>query len=129
MQLIVEEVRHGVLCLLFAQPPFAAVSGDELAAAAEMVDGQTAGIRTSAAFRHGRGVLHVLDLVDGKHGRAFAVRVPLAGDEGRAEGAHDAGDVRTDGLAVRDLLETPEDRVIVESTALYDDVVSKLRSA
>ena len=129
VQFIVKEVRHGVLYLLFAQSPLAAVSGNELAAAAEVIDGQTAGICTSAAFGHSRGVLHVLDLVDGEHGRAFTFRIPLAGDESRTEGAHDAGDVRADGFAVRDLLKAPEDCVIVEGTALYDDVVSEFGSA
>ena len=57
------------------------------------------------------------------------VCIPLAGDEGRAEGAHDAGDIRTDGFAVSDLLEAAEDGVIVKGAALYDDVVSEFGSA
>ena len=69
-----------------------------------MVDGQTAGVRTSAAFRHGRGVFQRLDVLDGEHGRALALCVALAGDKRRSESAHDTRDVRTDGMAVRNLL-------------------------
>ena len=32
-----------------------------------MVNGQTAGIGTSAAFCHSRGVLHGFDIINGKH--------------------------------------------------------------
>ena len=55
-------------------------------------------------FRHGRGVFHRLDVLDGEHGRTLALCIALAGDESRAESAHDTRDVRTDGMAVRNLL-------------------------
>ena len=129
VQLVVKEVRHGILCLFLAQTPLAAVAGDELPASAEMIDGQAAGVRASAAFGHGRGVLHGPDVVDGEHGRPLAVRVAFAGDERRAESSHDACNVRADGVASCNLLEAAENRIVVEGTALHDDVVPQLRCA
>ena len=94
-----------------------------------MVDGQTAGVRTSAAFRHCRRILHGLDVVDGEHGRTFALRVSLAGDKGSSERTHDTCDIRTDRLAVCDLLEASQYGIIVKRTALYDDMISEFGGA
>ena len=55
---------------------------------------------------------------------AFLVTLP--GDEGSTEGAHDTGDIRADGLAVGDLLKAAENRVVVEGSALDNDVLSEL---
>ena len=44
--------------------------------------------------------------------------IPLPGNEGRSEGAHDAGDIRTDGVAAGNLLKASEYRVVVEGSAL-----------
>ena len=91
-----------------------------------MVDRQTAGVGTSAAFCHCGRVFHVLDLVDGEHGRTLAVPISLAGDQGCSESSHDTCDIRADRFAVRDLFEASEHGVVVERTALYDDMVPKL---
>ena len=126
MELVFKQVRHGILCLLFAKSPLAAVSGDEFSSAAEVVDGQTAGVGTSAAFCHRCGVFQGTDVVDGEHGRSLALGVALPCDEGCSESAHDSGDIRTDRLAVGYLLKTPQDGIIIEGSALDHDVVSKL---
>ena len=68
----------------------------------------------------------LIDLVDGEHGGFRAFHVALPGDEGSAEGAHDTGDIRTDRLAVGDLLKASENGVVVEGTALYNDVFAEL---
>src|SRR5699024_7611226 len=98
-------------------------------AAAEMVDGQTAGVGASPAFCHSRGVLHSFDVVDREHSRALAVCISLAGDQSRPESAHDTGNVRTYSLAVCDFLKTSQNGIIVEGTALNDNMVPELRRA
>ena len=49
-----------------------------------------------------------------------------AADEAHAEGAHEAGNGRTDDLAAQELFESPQDGVVVESAALDDDVLAEL---
>ena len=53
VELVVKQVRHLVFRPFFSESPLTAVSGDEFTAAAEMVDGQTAGVCTSPALGHG----------------------------------------------------------------------------
>ena len=65
---IVEKVRDMILVLFFSKSALTAVSTDIFAAAGEFVDGQTAVVGTSAAVRHGGGVLQAVDLINGKHG-------------------------------------------------------------
>ena len=54
------------------------------------------------------------------------VHVTLTGDQCRAEGTHDTCDIRADGIAAGDPLEASEDCVIVEGSALYNDVLSEV---
>ena len=56
-KLIFKQVGKPVLCLLLAKSPLAAIAGDELATAAEMVDSQTAVVGAAPALGHGGGVL------------------------------------------------------------------------
>ena len=51
--------------------------------------------------------------------------IALAGDQRRAERAHDAGDIRADHAAAGDFLECAEHRVIIEGTALDHDVLAE----
>ena len=124
---IVEQVRNIVLVLLLADTALAAVAADVLASAGETVDGQTAVVGTSLAVCHGGGVLERVDLLDRKHRRLLVRVIALARDQSRSERAHDAGDVRTDRLAVRNLLKAAQNRVVIESSALHNDVASQLR--
>ena len=57
---------------------------------------------------------------------SVAFLIALSCDEGSTEGAHDTGDIRTDGLAVGDLLKASENGVVVEGTALDNDVFAEL---
>src|SRR5699024_3538990 len=50
----------------------------------------------------------------------------LPGDEGRPEGAHDAGDVRANRDAAGDLFKAAEDGVVVEGAALHHDVPAQV---
>src|SRR5699024_4067238 len=124
---IVEQVRNIVLVLLLADTALAAVAADVLASAGETVDDQTAVVGTSLAVCHGGGVLERVDLLDRKHRRLLVRVIALARDQSRSERAHDAGDVRTDRLAVRNLLKAAQNRVVIESSALHNDVASQLR--
>ena len=52
----------------------------------------------------------------------------FSGDQRRAESAHDAGNIRADRLTVRNFFKASKNRVIVESTALHDDIFAEFRS-
>ena len=125
---IVEKVRDMILVLFFSKSTLTAVSTDIFTAAGEFVDGQTAVVGTSAAVRHGGGVLQAVDLINGKHGSFFTLLIAFPCDQSGTEGTHDSGDIRADSLTVGNFLKTAENRVIVEGTTLYNDVFSKLGS-
>ena len=46
-------------------------------------------------------------------------------DQGGSEGTHDAGDIRTDGAAAGDPLKTSQYGVVVEGSALDNNVFSE----
>ena len=52
----------------------------------------------------------------------------FSGDQRRTESTHDTCNIRSYGLTVCDLLETPEYCIIIEGTALYDDISAQFRS-
>ena len=91
-----------------------------------MVDRETAGIGAAMAVGHGCRVFEFLDLLQGQHGRRPGCVIALPGNQGRAESAHDPGNIRPDDFAVRDLLKGPEDGVIVEGASLYNDIAPQL---
>ncbi|GFI51000.1 hypothetical protein IMSAGC020_02210 [Lachnospiraceae bacterium] len=125
VQLVFEQVRKLVVGFLLSKTAFTAVSRDEFPSAAEMVDGQTAVVGTAPAFGHGGGVFKSLDLFNGEHGRSLAVHIALPSDEGGSKSSHDPGDIRTDGLAVCNLLEASKHGIVVKSAALHDDVIAE----
>ena len=94
-----------------------------------MVDRQTAVVGTSAALCHGCGVLHGFDIINGEHGSAFAVRISFSGDQGGSKSAHDTGNVRADRLAVRNFFKASQNGIIIEGTALNDNMISKFLRA
>ena len=53
--------------------------------------------------------------------------VALSGDQGCSEGAHNTCDIRADGPAAGDPLKAAEYGVIVEGSALYYYMASKIR--
>ena len=79
--------------LLTADTTFTAVAGDELTAAGEFVDGQTAVVGTTLTFRHAGLQLQIADLLVIQHGGDITVLVMLSGDQRRTESTHDTGDV------------------------------------
>ena len=82
-------------------------------------------VGTAVTLGHGGGKFQVIDLVNGEHGGLHAVLIPFPGDQSRAEGAHDTGNVGTNRLAVRDFLKASKNRVIVEGAALYHDIFTE----
>ena len=124
--LVGKQVRHILAGLFLAHTFFTAVAGDEPTAVAEFVDGHETVVGTAVAAGHGGGEGQILDLFNGKHGADRARLVALPGDEGSAEGAHDTGDIRADGLAVGDLLKAAENGIIIEGTALDDNIFAQL---
>ena len=123
---VFEQVRNMIFVFLFSDTALAAVSADVLTAAGEFVDGQTAAVRTAFAVCHRGRVFQLIDLFDGEHRSLLICRIALSCDQRRTERTHNAGDVRADGFAVGDPLKASENSVVVERTALYDDVASKL---
>ena len=120
------KVRDIVLFDLLAEAAFTAVAGDIFAPAAEVVDCQAAVVvaLSAVADRGLKGQLR--DLVKREHSAGGLAVVTLSGDQSRAESAHDAGDIGTDDLSVRDQLQAAQDSVIIEGAALYDDVAPQL---
>ena len=124
--LIFKKVRDLFFILFLAQTALTAVSTDELTAAGEAVDGQTAVVGAAFTFCHRGGELKLVDLLDGEHRGFGTFHIALSCDEGGSEGSHDTGDIRTDGLAVGDLLKTSENCVVVEGSSLDNDVAAEL---
>ena len=50
----------------------------------------------------------------------------LSCDQGRAEGAHDTGNIGAHSLTAGDLLEASEHRVVVEGAALDNNMISEV---
>ena len=66
-----------------------------------------------------------IDLVNGQHG-GLSFLITLPGNQGSTESTHDTGDIRTDRFAAGNLFKASEYGVIVEGTALYNDVLTKI---
>ena len=114
--------------LLTTDTAFATVAGDELTAAGEFVDGQTAVVGTALTFCHAGLELQVADLLIIQHGGHITVLVMLSGDQRCTESTHDTGDVGTDGLTACNFLKAAQNGIVIEGTALYHDIFTKLRS-
>ena len=112
--------------LLTTDTAFATIAGDELTAAGELIDGQTAIVGTALTFCHTGLKLQVADLLIIQHGGHVTVLVMLSGDQCRTESTHDTGDVGTDGLTVRNFFKASKHRIVVEGTALYHDIFTQL---
>ena len=125
-QLVVEQIGHIMGVLLAADAPFAAVAGHELAAAGELVYRESAAVGAASALCHAGLVFQGAELFVGEHGGFVAFLVALSGDEGSAEGAHDACNIGADGLAACDLFKAPQHRVVIEGAALHHDLAAQL---
>ena len=123
---IIVKVRHMLVIAFQSQTALAAVSGDEFAAVAKLIDGQKTMVVTVRTAAHGRIVIELQNLIDGEHICRSCLFFPVSGDQSGSERAHDAGDIRTDGMTAGDPLESTEYRVIVKGTALHDNFVAQL---
>ena len=121
-----KQIWSRILFFLPAKAPLTAVAGDITSAPGEFIDGQTAVVGTSAAFGHGSGKRQFLHLCFGQHGRLLAL-IPFSCDQSRTESSHDSGDIRTDDLAFGNLFQASQYRIIIECTALNDDMLSERR--
>ena len=109
------------------QAPLAAVAGDILSSSLKAVDGQDTVVDAAAAPAHGGGVGKADDPVQRKHGGLLRVEViPFPGDQRSAEGAHDPGNIRPDGVAAGDLFKAPQYGIVVEGAALYHHIFSQV---
>ena len=93
-----------------------------------MVDRQTAVVCASTTFCHCCGVFKGTDVINGKHGCAFAVDITFSGNQSCTECTHDSGNIRTDSLAAGDLFKASKNSIIIEGTALHNNMLSKIRS-
>ena len=123
-----KQVRNLVFIPFLTDSALTAVSAYELTAAGETVDRQAALVRTAFAFRHRSRILQRIDAFQREHSRLCTFLITLPRDQRGTKGAHDTCNVRTDCFASRNFLKTSQDSVIVERTALNDDMVSELRS-
>ena len=89
----------------------------------EFIDGQHAAVAAAGAARGLRRILQLQNVRDGEHGRSLP-RPAVTGDQGRAERAHDACDIRAGGLDARDALKGAQHGLIVERAALHDDMAA-----
>ena len=126
--LIFEQVRDFLFISLFSDTTLTAVSGHKLTSPGKTVDGQAALVGTAFAFCHGGRELQMIDLVDGEHGGLYTVLITLTGDQCSTESTHDTGDIRADCFTSGNLFETAKNGIVVERTALHNDVFAKLRS-
>ena len=148
LHLISEEVRNVRLRLRLSEATLTAVTGDEVPAGTELVDGQDAVVVAALAACHAGRILEVDNVVDRKHAglhasvsgernilfltrlhrtKMFVLQlITLACDQCCAEGTHDAGDIRTGDMGVEEVLEGAEDGIVIEGTTLHDDVLSEI---
>ena len=103
-------------------PHFTAVAGDVAGSVVEDVHRQLAVVAAAAAPAMLDLHIEVIQLVQPQDGAAAAFFIAFQGDECRAEGPHEAGDIRTHHILFRNLFKGPQHRVVVEGPSLNDDV-------
>ena len=124
-----EEVWNIGVGLFLSKTPLTTVSGDETSSAGKLVDCQTAVVGTSLTFCHGCFVCQIFNIFDREHGCLFAVicMVPFTGNQCCSKCSHDSGDIRADSLAVGDFFKAAQYSIVIESTALDNNVLTKFR--
>ena len=121
-----EEVGGLGLLLFVAGALLAAVTGNEAPATAKVVDGELAVVGATAAadmlLRHGE----VCDILSRKDGRGAVGTGAIAGEQGRAIGAHAAGNVGTHGVHAGELLKCAQRGIGHKGAALDDHLAANL---
>ncbi len=127
LQLVIKQIGHISGVFLASYAPFAPVAGDKLPSAGKFVHCQTAAVGTAPALGHAGLIPEGAELFIGEHGGLLAFLPAVPGDEGGAESPHNAGNIRTHGLASGDFLKAAQDGVVVESTSLDHNISAQLR--
>ena len=125
LPLIGHQIGAGLGGVGVLHPLFAAVAGDVPAAVGEGIHRQQAVIFTSAAAGSLGGVGQGGDVGKVQCLGGLAV-IAVTGDQRRAEGTHQAGDIGTHRLSPGDTLEGPQHGLVVEGAALHHDVMAQL---
>ena len=128
-QLVLEVKEVGGVVLARARAAgalLAAVARDEATAAAKVVDREQAVVGAAPAVDVGVLDLEVVNLLAGEQLRGAADSGAVAGEKGRAVGAHRAGDVRSDDVAPGEQLEGAQGGVGHEGAALDHAVLADL---
>ena len=123
--LILKEVWCALPCSGVAERLFTTVARDMYATAGEFVDREHTVVLTTAATATGGRIFKREDVGDREHGGFFAAIVATC-DQSRAERAHKTGDVGADHVYACDLFEGAENRLVIERTALNDDVITEV---
>ena len=138
MQLIFIKVWNIIFIFFFADTALTTVTGYVLSAAGKLVNGQTTVVCAALTLCHTCGKGKFVDLVDGKHRcfRLFGIKCSgsfcflfmetLFCDQGSSESTHDTCNVRSDSFTACNDLKTSKNRIIIKSTALYYDLLTKL---
>ena len=126
VELILVEVRHIFRIFLATQTALAAVTGDKPSSAGEFVDGEKTVVGTETAACHLRFIGQFFYILFGNGSGHEALGIVLAGDQGSTEGAHDTGDIRTDGFSAGHQFEGTEYGIVIEGSALHHDLMTQL---
>ena len=94
-------------------------------AARESVDRQHAVVGAAAAADTFGSISEGLDLPQRQHGCLRAGIVP-SGQQRRAKGPHDSGDIRAGNLHLRNFFKGPQHRLIMECPPLHHDMPSQI---
>ena len=68
-----------------------------------------------------------IDLFNGQHGCLIAFAVSLSCNQSGTECTHDTRNIRPDRFAVRNFFKASKNSIIIESTALYNNIFAELR--
>ena len=91
------------------------------AVAGEGIDGEHTVVGASAAAGGSGGICKGGDLLQRKHGALLSV-IALPGQQCRAKGAHDAGNIRTGGFHAGNAFKGTQYRLVIEGSALNHNV-------
>ena len=121
---VFKQIRNVPGILFFAESAFAPVAADIPASSGKQVDGQTAAVRAALAVGHFGRVFQCVDLIDRQHGGRLACKT-VPGDQSSAKGTHDTGNIRADGLTVRNTFKTAQHRIVIKGAALHHDMMAE----
>ena len=126
LKLIFKKVRYIVCIFLSADTALTAVAGDELSATGKLIDGKSAVVGATLTLCHTGFILEGAEFFVGKHIALVAVFVTFSCNQCSAEGTHDAGNIGTDGFAACDFFKAAQHGIIIEGTALNNDILAEL---